>query len=83
MSGNHDQEARALVALALGKAIDEVPPDGDIDSVSGWDSLGHTRLMLSLEARLGRTLMPEEIVRLRSVRAIVHVLGGDRGMRDR
>jgi acyl carrier protein len=74
MSGNVSDQARALVATALGKSIDEVPSDGAIATVPGWDSLGHVRLMMSLEQRLGRTLMPEEIVRLQSVAAIASML---------
>jgi acyl carrier protein len=79
MNGDHIDEVRGLVAVALGKTVDQVPSGADIDNVSGWDSLGHMRLMLSLEARLGRTLIPEETVRLRSVRAIAQLLAHEMG----
>jgi acyl carrier protein len=77
MNGSHLNEARGLVAVALGLSIDDVPSDGDADKVPGWDSLSHVRLVLSLETKLGRTLVPEEIIRLRSVRAGADVLVHD------
>jgi len=68
------EEARAFVANALGKSLDEVPDGGAVGETSGWDSLGHMRLMLALEARLRRSLDAREIISVRSVADIARLL---------
>jgi acyl carrier protein len=65
MSAN--AEARRLVADALGQAVDDVAEDGAVGTVPGWDSLGHVRVILALEGRLGRALRSEEVAALRGV----------------
>lgn len=69
--------ARALVAAALERRLDEVPPDGTIASVPGWDSLGHVRIVLALEAARGQPLKAEEIATLHSVAAVAAALADD------
>ncbi len=44
-----------------------MPAEGRIGAIPGWDSLGHMRLVLTLESRLGRALAAQEIVNLKSV----------------
>ena len=72
-------DARTLVAEAIERPRDHVPANGTIETVEGWDSLGHMRIMLALEARLGRPMETEEILELASVEAIDRLLNGDSG----
>ena len=69
-------DARALVANAIERPIDHVPANGSIETVPGWDSLGHMRIILALEAELGRPIAAGEIVDLASVEAIERLLNG-------
>lgn len=55
-------------------SVDEIAPDGALGVVAGWDSLGHMRIVLGLEARLNRTLTPDEIISLKSVADIAALL---------
>lgn len=54
-----DQELRTVFTDALGCDI----PPGDFarDQVEEWDSLGHVKLILQLEASLGVQVGPEAI----------------------
>lgn len=67
-------EARALVAHALERSIDEIEADGALGEVPGWDSLGHMRIVLSIEDRLKRPLAATEVVALKSVADISALL---------
>jgi acyl carrier protein len=64
------EDARALVASALGLEIDEVGPDATTESLDAWDSLGHMRISAEIEKRIGRPLTGEEILALASVRGV-------------
>jgi acyl carrier protein len=64
------ETARALLAEAAGVGAADVPADASIGSWERWDSLMHMRLMLLIEARLGRLLTPREIL---AVATLAHV----------
>ena len=66
--------ATALLAEALGVPPAQIPPTATIGALPGWDSLGHLRLILSLEERLGRLLSSDEVLSLTSVANIARVL---------
>jgi len=68
------EEARILVADALERPVHEITPDDSLGAASGWDSLGHMRIVLSLEAHLKRTLAADEIIQLKSVPDIAALL---------
>ena len=70
-------EARALLGEALGLPVDALHEDAGIDTIEAWDSRAHLRLVLSLEARLGKELAPETIVALTSLRDIARLLEDD------
>jgi len=57
-----DDFARSLLAEAAGVAATDVPAGAAIGNWERWDSLTHMRLMLLIEARLGRMLSPDEIL---------------------
>lgn len=61
------EDARRLVAEALGQAPEDVAEDGVLGAVPGWDSLGHVRVILALEERLGRALRSDEVATLRGI----------------
>jgi acyl carrier protein len=54
-----ERELRDVFAAALGCAL----PGGDFgrDQVEEWDSLGHVKLVLQLEATLGIRVAPADI----------------------
>ena len=66
MSG-HLAEAQALLAEAIGG---DPGPEARLGVAKGWDSIAHMRLILSLEARIGRPLETEEILSLETAEAI-------------
>jgi len=76
------EEARVLVAHALEKSVDDIASDGALGGVPGWDSLGHMRIVLSLESKLNRTLTANEIVELKSVTDISALLVNGNGKLD-
>ncbi|HOX26193.1 MAG TPA: acyl carrier protein [Candidatus Krumholzibacteria bacterium] len=59
-----ERELREVFAAVFGAAV----PVGDFtrDAVQEWDSLGHVKLVLELEARLGVRVAPADIARLHS-----------------
>lgn len=63
-----------MIARELGRDPGEVPADGTIATVPGWDSLGHIKILTALEARLGRILGPDEIAMIRGVVDIERIL---------
>jgi len=71
--------ARVLVAQALDLAPEEVAADGDVETVAGWDSLGHVKVILAVETALGRTLASGELAQIRGVADIERLLAAARG----
>ncbi|NBC14313.1 MAG: GNAT family N-acetyltransferase [Gammaproteobacteria bacterium] len=67
-------DARRLLADALGIPLAELPGDATLGQPKAWDSLGHMRLMLALEERLGRALHPSVIAALASIEDIATIL---------
>jgi hypothetical protein len=68
-------EARSLVAVALGQALDDVAGDGRVGTVPGWDSLGHVRVILAVEGCLRRPLHADEVAAIRGIADIARLLG--------
>jgi len=64
------------MAETFGAAPEDIPDDAGLGAVAGWDSLGHMRLVLNLEAAIGRTLTPEEVVSLDSLADLQRLLTG-------
>lgn len=71
--------ARELVAQALERPLDEIGEEGVLGEVPGWDSLGHMRIVLSLEDRLNRPLAASEIIAIKSVADISALLTRQNG----
>ncbi len=67
--------ARELLAGALQKKPQEISEEASIENEESWDSLAHTRLLLAIEARLGRELSSDEVTEVDSLRAVAKLLG--------
>ncbi|WP_055047058.1 acyl carrier protein [Devosia sp. A16] len=65
--------ATRLVAQAL-DIQGSVMASDDMNSLAAWSSLGHARLVLELEAELGRQLSGEEVAGITSVAAVARLL---------
>jgi acyl carrier protein len=70
------EHARQLLAGALELAPDKVPDSARLGVPEAWDSLGHMRLILALEAKLGRELDPDQVVGIESLSDIAALLDG-------
>lgn len=73
-SGNIDL-ARGVIAAALELPTERVPADGTIETVPGWDSIGHVRIILAIETHRGERLPPEEMLRAIDVPSVAELLG--------
>ena len=71
-------EARQLVADSLGQPLEAVPEDAAIGTLAAWDSLGHVRILLALEAALGRRLTTTAIAELRALDDVARLLADGR-----
>ncbi len=67
-------DARQLLASALNTMPDAVPDSARIGELDAWDSLGHLRLILALEDRLGRELTPETIIEVESLNDVARLV---------
>jgi acyl carrier protein len=67
-------EAKNLLAEATGCDAAAISDDARIGRFERWDSLAHLRLVLAIEARLGRHLDPDETVRIETLGDIAALL---------
>jgi acyl carrier protein len=68
------EQARALLAEAVNAGTGAVPDDARIGLLEQWDSLAHLRLLLAIEAKIGRLLDPDEIMRIETLDDVVALL---------
>jgi acyl carrier protein len=66
--------ARCMLATVLDLADDAIPDSARLGDPEAWDSLAHLRLILALEATLGRELDPEQIVGIECLDDIAAIL---------
>lgn len=66
--------AKSLLAEVFQLPVENIPDDAAIGSLSQWDSLGHMRLLLALEAELETTLDTEMVLQLDSLKMINRLL---------
>jgi acyl carrier protein len=66
--------ARKLLAEATGAELAAVPDGARLGRFERWDSLAHLRLILALEAKIGRQLDPDEAVRIESLEDVARLL---------
>jgi acyl carrier protein len=65
---------RKVLAEAFDCALAAVPEDARLGHPAAWDSIGHLRVVLSIEQRIGRLLSPDEIVGIASLVDVEAVL---------
>ena len=69
-------EARAVALVASALEIQgTISIADDMNSLAAWTSLAHARLVLEVEAELGRQLTGEEVAGIVSVSAVASLLG--------
>lgn len=66
--------AKALLADAVGISETEIPDDARVTNYGGWDSIVHLRLLLAIEAHLGRELDSEEAIGIESLQDVAALL---------
>ncbi len=66
--------ALSLMAEAFGVTQDSLNADLSLGGVPAWDSLGHMRLLLAIEAAIGRQMTTVEAAGIEDVAAIVRLL---------
>ena len=75
-----DQDrVRAVVAKTLGVPVQSVTPQFGMSSSQKWDSLGHIRLIMAIEAEFAVRFRATEIQDLTSVEALVNKLAAMKG----
>jgi acyl carrier protein len=62
------------VAEVLGVTPDELLEESSPDTIASWDSLGHLNLVIALEEEFRIRLSAEDMLAMRSVRAIRQIL---------
>ena len=70
------QAARQLLASVLEIEAAEIADDAGIGQLAGWNSLAHMRLIMAMEADMGRPLSPGNVVAIGSLRDVATVLAG-------
>ena len=56
----------------------EIPDNAKIGELSGWDSLGHMRLVLHIEKIIKRPIETEEILKMVNVQNINAILNNNK-----
>ncbi len=72
MSAN--QQARELLAQALGINASALPDEATITTVERWDSLGHMRLLLAIEEKLARELSADEAIAIDTLDDVIRLI---------
>ena len=68
------ERVRALASDILLLPVEQIAPGTSPESVAGWDSVQHLRLILALEQEFEVEFEPEEIARLTSIEQIETVV---------
>ena len=70
-------EVLDLLATELDLESGDIHATSTMESVENWDSLGHLRVCMALEARFAIKIPMEQVSDLTSVHAILTLLGTD------
>ncbi|ODT17618.1 MAG: hypothetical protein ABS35_25400 [Kaistia sp. SCN 65-12] len=66
--------ARRLIAEALALAAEAIPSDGSMETIPEWDSIGHVRIVLAIEAANGRPLPADAMLQAVDVPSVAELL---------
>lgn len=80
MSSNGQPDPFSVVARALECARDSLSIDSAMYKDHGWDSFGHVTIIVALEEAYGVSIANDEIMNLKTMKAIVDFSKGVRGM---
>lgn len=69
--------AQKIIAAALEIECVTVPADASMDNFTPWDSLGHMKIILQLEAEIGRTMTTEEILSVTNISSVQTLIDTD------
>ena len=74
---NQEFEPRVIRVLSavVNLPVEQLSGDSGPDTVPGWDSASHLRLVLALEAEVGTAFTDEEVTDMLSVNLICTILG--------
>jgi acyl carrier protein len=64
------QSAAALLAAVLDRPVEAIPENANIFNFPAWDSMAHTKMMLSIEDETGSMLDPSMMAKLVSLEEI-------------
>ncbi len=76
MNGKRVIRAKNLLAEVFQMPVEDIPDDAAIGEVDQWDSLGHMRLLMALEAELGKTLDTETLLQIDCLEKVDNLLSG-------
>jgi len=68
--------ARQLIAKALGRPVSEITDAAAMGTPESWDSLGHMRILMEIEVRLGHEIDPELAALIIDVKSVRNALSG-------
>lgn len=74
MPDSVDEKLQSIFSDVFGLKAEDFRPDLTSESVSGWDSVMHLTLLLTLEQKFGVSFDPEVAATLGSVPAIKQAL---------
>lgn len=66
--------AQSILSEALGLPDADIAEDMTLETSPAWDSLAHLRVVLALEAAIGRPLEPEEVFSIGGVSDVEKLL---------
>ena len=75
-TGEGLQAARQLLAAVLEMEAVDIADDAAIGELASWNSLAHMRIIMAMEAQLGTSLSPGNVVAIGSLQDIATVLEG-------
>ena len=64
------QDAKGLVACALGVDVETLTDDAGLGNPPEWDSAGHMFIVVNIEEKLGLVVDDNEVVTLTNLEAI-------------
>ena len=76
VTGEGLQAARQLLAAVLEMEAADIADDAAIGELASWNSLAHMRIIMAMEAQLGTSLSPGNVVAIGSLQDIATVLEG-------
>ncbi len=63
-----------LISSALTRPAKDIPTHGHFSQVEGWDSLGHMRIILSIEQQIDRELTSLEMLEITTIESVGKIL---------